>query len=119
MLGIAVTDAASAAAAARALVEAGAANAVVTLGLEGAVVASAAGSARVVPPPTRGAYPVGSGDAFLGGMAVGFARGDGVAEAARLGLAAGIANALVAGAGELDPAAIGPILGEVSIVTET
>jgi 1-phosphofructokinase family hexose kinase len=117
--GITVTDAASAAAAARALLEAGAANAVVTLGLDGAVVASAAGGARLVPPPTRGAYPVGSGDAFLGGMAVGFARGDGVAEAARLGLAAGIANALVAGAGELDPAAIGPILGEVSIVTET
>jgi 1-phosphofructokinase family hexose kinase len=118
-MGIAVTDAASAAAAARALVEAGAANAVVTLGLDGAVVASAAGGARLVPPPTRGAYPVGSGDAFLGGMAVGFARGDGVVEAARLGLAAGIANALVPGAGELDPDEVGPILGEVSIVSET
>jgi fructose-1-phosphate kinase PfkB-like protein len=52
-------------------------------------------------------------------MAVGFARGDGVVEAARLGLAAGIANALVPGAGELDPDEVGPILGEVSIVSET
>ena len=61
------------------------------------------------PPAIRGAYPVGSGDAFLGGMAVGVARGDDIIEAARLGLAAGIANALVPGAGELDPDAIEPI----------
>jgi hypothetical protein len=33
-----------------------------------------------------------------------------VVEAARLGLAAGIANALVPGAGELDPASIAGIL---------
>jgi hypothetical protein len=52
-------------------------------------------------------------------MAVGFVRGDGVVEAARLGLAAGIANALVPGAGELDPGAIGSILGKVSLVTES
>jgi hypothetical protein len=50
-------------------------------------------------------------------MAVGFVRGDGLVEAARLGLAAGIANALLPGAGELDPEAIGAILDEVSIVT--
>jgi len=115
--GVAVTDAASAEAAARALVEAGAANAVVTLGLDGAVVATADDVTRLVPPDVRGRYPVGSGDAFLGGMAVGFVRGHGLVEAARLGLAAGIANALVPGAGELDPDAIGAILDEVSIVT--
>jgi fructose-1-phosphate kinase PfkB-like protein len=117
--GIAAADAASATTAARALVEAGAANVAVTLGLAGAVVATAVGVTTLVPPDVRGRYSVGSGDAFLGGMAVGFVRGDGVVEAARLGLAAGIANALVPGAGELDPGAIGSILGKVSLVTES
>ena len=51
----------------------------------------------------RGAYPVGSGDAFLGGLAVAHSRGMSMVDAARLGLAAGIANAQVPGAGELDP----------------
>ena len=64
--GVAVTDAASAALAGRALLDAGAATAVVTLGPEGAVVATAAGVSLLEPPAIRGAYPVGSGDAFLG-----------------------------------------------------
>jgi 1-phosphofructokinase family hexose kinase len=116
---IPVTDAASAAAAARALIGAGAANVVVTLGVDGAVVATAGGVSRLVPPDVRGRYPVGSGDAFLGGLAFGIERGDGVVEAARLGLAAGIANALVPGAGELEPDAIGPILDKISVVAAT
>jgi tagatose 6-phosphate kinase len=117
--GVAVGDPASAEAAARQLLAGGAANVVVTLGVDGAVVATSAGVSRLVPPATRGAYPVGSGDAFLGGMAVAFARGDAIVEAARLGLAAGIANALTPGAGELDPDAIGPILNGISIVMAT
>ena len=107
--GVTVSDPASAALAARALLDAGAATAVVTLGSEGAVIGTAAGASLLEPPAIRGAYPVGSGDAFLGGMAVGVGRGDDVIEAARLGLAAGIANALVPGAGELDPDAIEPL----------
>jgi fructose-1-phosphate kinase PfkB-like protein len=99
----------SAARAARTLLDLGAATAIVTLGPEGAVVATAVGASLLEPPAIRGAYPVGSGDAFLGGMAVGVARGDDIIEAARLGLAAGIANALVPGAGVLDPDAIEPI----------
>jgi hypothetical protein len=39
-------------------------------------------------------------------MAVGLARGDDVTAAARLGMAAGIANAMLPGAGELDPETI-------------
>jgi fructose-1-phosphate kinase PfkB-like protein len=107
--GMTIADPASAAVAARSLRVAGAATAVVTLGSEGAVVGTAAGVSLLEPPAIRGAYPVGSGDAFLGGMAVGFARGDDIIEAARLGLAAGIANALLPGAGELDPEAIEPL----------
>ncbi|HEX2755440.1 MAG TPA: hexose kinase [Candidatus Limnocylindrales bacterium] len=108
--GIVVTDASSAETAAAVLLDRGAAGVVVTLGPAGAVVVTAVSSNRLVPDGVRGAYPVGSGDAFLGGLAVGLARGDDALEAARLGLAAGTANALVPGAGELDPLEVDRIL---------
>lgn len=114
---VAVSDAASAAAAADVLRDAGAACVVVTLGLGGAVVASGAERAHLIPPDIRGAYPVGSGDAFLGGFAVAYARGEPVVEAARLGLAAGIANAQIPGAGELDPTAIERILEQIALTS--
>jgi tagatose 6-phosphate kinase len=108
--GESVADAESAARAGRILRDAGAAWVIVTVGLEGAVVVGADDPVQLIPPDLRGAYPVGSGDAFLGGFAIAFARGESMVEAARLGLAAGIANALVPGAGELDPASIDGIL---------
>ena len=114
--GLAVTDAESAEPAARMLLGAGAGGVVVTLGRRGAVVATPSRFARLVPPEVDGIYPVGSGDAFLAGMAVALARGDDLVEAARLGLAAGTANALMLGAGELDPMAIGPLLQGISVV---
>jgi fructose-1-phosphate kinase PfkB-like protein len=77
------------------------------------VVVTATGSHRLTPSGVRGAYPVGSGDAFLGGLAVGFARGDDTVDAARLGLAAGAANALIPGAGELDPLDVDRLLREM------
>ena len=108
--GILVTDAGSAERAAASLRQRGAGSVVVTLGPAGAVIVSAAGSTRLLPPEIHGTFSVGSGDAFLAGLAVGIARGDGLPEAARLGLAAGIANALVPGAGELDPRDVERIL---------
>jgi 1-phosphofructokinase family hexose kinase len=111
--GIGVVDPPSAAAAAAALLERGAAAVVVTLGSAGAVAVSATGSTRLSPPEIRGAYAVGSGDAFLGGIAVGIARGDDIVDAARFGMAAGTANALVPGAGELDPLDVDRILRPV------
>jgi 1-phosphofructokinase family hexose kinase len=111
--GIAVGDAASAEAAATVLLERGAASVVVTLGRDGAVVVMAAGTSRLASTGAQGAYPVGSGDAFLGGLAVGIARGDGVPAAARLGMVAGAANAAVPGAGELDPLVIARFEGGV------
>jgi tagatose 6-phosphate kinase len=110
--GIPVSGAPSAETAAAALRQRGAAAVVVTLGPDGAVVVTRAGSTRLVPPGIRGMYPVGSGDAFLGGLAVGVSRGDDIAEAARLGMAAGAANALIPGAGELDPLEVDRVLGE-------
>jgi 1-phosphofructokinase family hexose kinase len=112
--GVRVTDATSAEAAAAALRERGAGAIVITLGQDGAVVLTAAGSIRLAPPGIRGMYPVGSGDAFLGGLAVGISRGDDLVDAARLGMAAGSANALIPGAGELDPREVHRILGELA-----
>ena len=108
--GIAVEDAAQAAFAAQRLRDQGAASVVVTLGADGAVVATASGTDHLKALDKRGPYPVGSGDAFLGGMAVGLARGDDVPAAAKLGMAAGIANAMLPGAGELDPGSIPDLL---------
>jgi tagatose 6-phosphate kinase len=112
--GVSVGDARSAADAGRILRDAGAACVIVTLGLEGAVVIGADDPIQLMPPDLRGAYPVGSGDAFLGGLTMAFARGESMVEAARLGMAAGIANALVPGAGELDPASIAGILAGIT-----
>lgn len=115
--GVSVSDAASAAAAAGVLRDKGAACVVVTLGLGGAVVVSTGGRAQLIPPDIRGAYSVGSGDAFLGGLAVACARGESVVEAARFGMAAGIANAQIPGAGELDPAVIERILEQIAMTS--
>jgi 1-phosphofructokinase family hexose kinase len=113
--GVPVSDVGSAVDAATVLRDAGAATAIVTLGTAGAVVVSAGERVHVIPPDSRGMYPVGSGDAFLGGLAVGFARGDAVLDAARLGLAAGIANAQVPGAGVLDPGTVAEILNRITV----
>jgi 1-phosphofructokinase family hexose kinase len=113
--GAAVTDPGSAATAAEGLRAAGAVAVVVTLGVDGAVIAGPEGRSRLVPPAMAGPYPVGSGDAFLGGLAVALARGDTAVEAARLGCAAGIANAQVPGAGELDARRVPSIVEAVTV----
>ena len=113
--GLVVRDATSAGAAGRVLLDRGAIGAVVTLGIDGAVVSSAAGEAHLIPPAVRGTYPVGSGDAFLAGMAVSIVGGASLIDAARMGMAAGIANALVPGAGELDRVAAQRLLPGVVV----
>jgi 1-phosphofructokinase family hexose kinase len=100
--GIAVTGATSAAEAARALRSTGAEGVVVTLGRDGAIARDSNGSWHLTSAADAGRYPVGSGDAFLGGLVVRLARGDTLVDAARSGMAAAIANALTAGAGLLD-----------------
>ena len=102
--GTAVTDVPSDAAAARTLRARGAGAVVVTLGAAGAVAHDAAGTSHLSSDEPAGRYPVGSGDAFLGGLAVALAGGQTLIDAARLGMAAGIANASTPGAGELDSA---------------
>ena len=80
---------------------------IVTLGLDGAVAAAPDGRlVRVSAPPLRGRYPVGSGDAFMAGVATALLRGDSFDAMLRLGAAAATANALRRGAGRLEPARV-------------
>ena len=113
--GLSVVDAGSAVVAARVLRDRGAIAVVVTLGTAGAVAVSAADEARLEPPDVRGAYPVGSGDAFLAGLATALVGGSPLIGAARLGMAAGIANALLPGAGELDRTTAERLVGLVVV----
>ena len=108
-----VTDAASAVRAGDLLLAAGAGSVVVTLGTDGAVVGDGTRWTRLVPPDLIGPFPVGSGDAFLAGLAVACERGEPLVDAARLGMAAAIANAQVPGAGVLDVGSVGRILEQV------
>jgi 1-phosphofructokinase family hexose kinase len=112
---IAVKDASSAADAATALRRAGAGVAIVTLGARGAVVVTETERFRLEPPQATGRYPTGSGDAFLGGLAVAWPKGEPIVESARLGMAAGIANAQLPGAGNLDPGRIEDLLAAITL----
>jgi 1-phosphofructokinase family hexose kinase len=89
--------------AARMLMQGGAGSVLVTRGIAGAVLVGSDGAWRLGPLSVRGDYPVGSGDALLGGLAVGIALDEPILIAARRGVAAAVANALLPGAGRLDP----------------
>jgi 1-phosphofructokinase family hexose kinase len=124
LVGDAGTDADSARAAAHRLCGLGASSAIVTLGSRGAVVVTEGGAElrmaggaelRLAGEPVIGAYPVGSGDAFLAGLAVALAAGASWTDMLRLAGAAGAANALVAGAGELDPAVVQDLVGRIVV----
>jgi 1-phosphofructokinase family hexose kinase len=88
----------------RALVGTDGHAAVITLGTVGIAMAAPDGAVYRGRLEASGAYPVGSGDAFLAGMLVALECGDTWPDAARLGLGAAAANAEVAGAADLDPA---------------
>lgn len=67
-----------------ALREAGIDAVVLTLGADGSLVADADGTRRIPPAPVRAVDTTGSGDAFIGALALGLARGDDLQAAARL-----------------------------------
>lgn len=113
--GLEVTGPAEAARAARRLIEQGGQQVVITLGTEGAVACDAATAWRLGPPEVRGNYAVGSGDAFVAGLAVALVAGAPFADAAVSGMAAAIANSLVPGAGVLDSTAAVELASSVRI----
>lgn len=89
---------------------------IVTRGVDGAVAIGPDGTLyRVGPPPVRGPFPVGSGDALLAGVACATLRGGSFPEALGLGAAAAAANALIRGAGRIDPAEVERLLPAVRI----
>jgi 6-phosphofructokinase 2 len=69
----------------------------VTLGMDGAIVASAAGAFRVAAPKVETRSTVGAGDSFLAAMTVALSEGKSVEEAALFGTAAGAAAVLAPG----------------------
>jgi len=90
--------------AARTLHEATGGTAVVTAGREGAALVEPDGRLLTGRIDAVGRYPVGSGDAFLAGLAVALDGGAGWRDALALALGAATANAELPGAGVLDPA---------------
>ena len=96
----------------------GAAIAIVTRGVHGASLSTADGGWALdsLPAAHRGPWSVGSGDAFLAGFLAGLARGRPAPDALALAGAAGAANAMIPGQGELDPADVERTL-RVSAVT--
>ena len=84
--------------AARGLITSGiAGNVLVSLGAQGALLVSARDAQRFAAVPVPPGSGVGAGDAMLAGVAVGISRGWPLAEAVRLGIAAGAAMLLTPG----------------------
>ena len=83
----------------------GAVRAVVTLGVNGAIGVDrdSRTTFQVEPVANPGRYSVGSGDAFMAGLALSTVMQEPFAEGLSLGMAAAIANASVQGAGRFDP----------------
>ncbi len=105
-LGEQVDSPRSAIAAAHALCQSGAESAIITLGAQGAVAVDPSGVWVAASPPIAALAPVGSGDAFLGGLVLELSRGMGLPGALRLALAAGAANALTLGPGVFESAQV-------------
>ena len=82
-----------------ALAARGVAMPVLSLGAAGAVAVSEGRAVHAWVSVPGAAHPVGSGDCLLGGMAASLARGDGMEDALRLGVACGAANTLSAETG--------------------
>jgi len=67
---------------------------VLSLGKQGALVSREGVRFHVIPPQVKEVNPVGSGDALVAGFAIGLQENVPIEEAARLGVAAGAANAM-------------------------
>ncbi|QGN32044.1 1-phosphofructokinase family hexose kinase [Microlunatus sp. Gsoil 973] len=92
---------------------------IITDGREGALGRTQDGACNSVrlPEGVNGRYPVGSGDAFLGGWLAATDVGASPATALRLATGCGVANALLPGPGNLDPATAREI-ADASVLTE-
>lgn len=89
--------------------------AVITRGEEGVVSVDPSGAAWRGSLSARGRYPVGSGDAFLGGLLVGLERDASWPRAIALALGAAAANAELPGAALVNPKRVRQLAGEADV----
>ncbi|HEY4145495.1 1-phosphofructokinase family hexose kinase [Pinirhizobacter sp.] len=115
LIGRDVTGIDDAIAAARHLLDSGVAHPVVTLGAEGAVAVDAQRAWHATLALDAVRNTVGSGDCFLAGITAGLLQGDDLAEALRLGVACGAANALNEETGWMDNATVSQLLPRVTV----
>lgn len=101
--------------AAQAIRAKGAAAVVITLGNAGAVFVDDQQAWLAQPPTVSAISTVGSGDAFLGGLAVGLAREEPIAELLRRAAASGAANTLQLGGGRFHFADYEKLLPQVQV----
>jgi tagatose 6-phosphate kinase len=101
-LGMEISNANQAINASKQLLEDGISSVVVTLGKDGAVLTTSSATWIAYPPVIKVVSSVGSGDAFLGGLAFALDAGYPLDESLRHGIAAGAANALNFGGGRVD-----------------
>lgn len=97
------------------LVEKGARSVAVTMGKDGAVLFDGSTFLRGAAPVVKVVSPIGSGDAFAGAMAVSMVRGTSPAEALRLAIACGAANAMTSQAGFLDATSVSVLAERVRV----
>lgn len=104
LVGFPVTDLASAAKAAAALLSRGVGAAIITLGEQGAYYATAGGGGQHQPPfPVNAVDSVGAGDAFNGALAAALAAGQTLPQAVQLAAAAGALAVTQVGAQDAMP----------------
>lgn len=92
---------------------------VLSLGARGAFVAASDGHFEVIPPKIDEVNAVGSGDALVAGLAVGIHQGLPFEAAARLGVAAGAANALSWDIGHFSREDVETLLPQVQVTRRT
>lgn len=95
--------------------ERGAIQVVLSLGHDGALVSRGSDRFHAIPPKIDEVNPVGSGDALVAGFAIGLLEDMPLAEAARLAIAAGTANAMSWEIGHFRRANVDRILQDVQI----
>ena len=99
----------------RALVAAGAGRVVVTRGRDGSSACDGPRCWEIETPRGEIVSPVGSGDAYVAGLAVGLRDGLDVPEACRYASACGAANAETPHAGHLDPRRVAAFAGQSAV----
>jgi tagatose 6-phosphate kinase len=88
---------------------------ILSMGMDGALVSNGGTRFRVIPPKVEEVNPVGSGDVFVAGFALGLERGEPLEETAIRACAMGAANASSWDIGHFDPALVGTLEKQVKI----